>query len=243
MVSNREDDTDLAVRTGNRRGWISTALFYLSRRFVEHCADHPEGPVLDIGCGLGLASVSAARMGACVIAVDLSREHLSKLSVEDCRPGRVVPIQSRFPDNTAFHAGAFDTIHCANMLNFLTGEEIVGGARLMYRWLRPGGALFLQVSTPFNAIIASFVPVYEQRKAAGERWPGVIEDVTKFASPEIASNLPAMIHPLEIDTISPVYAQAGFQIQESFEYRPKEQPEFFHYDGRETGVLIATKPA
>jgi 2-polyprenyl-3-methyl-5-hydroxy-6-metoxy-1,4-benzoquinol methylase len=243
MVPIQEDDTELAVRTGNRRGWISTAMFYLSRRFVEHCADHHDGPVLDMGCGLGLASVSAARMGASVVAVDLSRGHLSKLSAEDCRPGRVMPIQSRFPDNSAFHGGAFDTIHCANMLNFLTGEEIVAGARLMYRWLRPGGTLFLQVSTPFNAIIASFVPVYERRKAAGERWPGIIEDVTKFTAKEIAANLPAMIHPLEIDTIEPVYAEAGFQIRESFEYRPKEQPDFFHYDGRETGVLIATKPA
>lgn len=242
MVTNRED-SELAVRTGNRRGWISTALFDLSRRFVEHCAAHRGVCALDMGCGLGLASVAAARMGARVIAVDLSREHLSKLAAEDCGPGGVVRIQSRFPDNTAFRAGTFDTIHCANMLNFLTGEEVVAGARLMYQWLRPGGTLFLQVSTPFNAIIASFVPVYERRKAAGERWPGIIEDVTKFTAPEIAANLPAMIHPLEIDTVGPVYAEAGFHIRESFEYQPKEQPEFFHYDGRETGVLIATKPA
>src|SRR5208337_1519526 len=147
MVTNRED-SELAVRTGNRRGWISTALFYLSRRFVEHCADHRGVLALDMGCGLGLASVAAARMGAAVIAVDLSREHLSRLAAEDCGLGRVVPIQSRFPDNTAFRAGAFDVIHCANMLNFLTGEEIVAGARLMHQWLRPGGTLFLQVSTP-----------------------------------------------------------------------------------------------
>jgi cyclopropane fatty-acyl-phospholipid synthase-like methyltransferase len=243
MVSNSEDDMGLTVRTGNRRGWISTSLFYLSRRFVEHCADHRQGPVLDMGCGLGLAAVSAARKGVYVVAVDLSLAHLIKIREEDCAPGRVIPIQSRFPDNSAFRASAFQTIHCANMLNFLTGEEIVTGARLMYEWLRPGGQLFLQISTPFNAIIASFVPVYEQRKAAGVRWPGIIEDVSKFTAPEIAANLPPMIHPLEIDIVRPVYADAGFEIEESLEYRPSEQPSFFYYDGRETGFLSAHKPA
>jgi 2-polyprenyl-3-methyl-5-hydroxy-6-metoxy-1,4-benzoquinol methylase len=237
----KPEDSELAVRTGNRRGWISTALFYLSRRFVEHCADHQGVCALDMGCGLGLAAVAAARAGAAVIAVDLAREHLVKLSAQEWGPGRVLAVQSRLPDNTAFRAGAFDVIHCANMLNFLTGEEIVAGARLMFQWLRPGGTLFLQVSTPFNAIIAAFVPVYQQRKARGEHWPGIIEDVTHFTAPEIAANLPAMIHPLEIGTVAPVYAAAGFHIRECFEYRPPEQPELFHYDGRETGVLIAAK--
>jgi hypothetical protein len=51
-MASRREEFELAVKTGNRRGWISTALFYLSRRFVEHCATIGESVRLIWAAGL-----------------------------------------------------------------------------------------------------------------------------------------------------------------------------------------------
>ena len=43
----------------------------------------------------------------------------------------------------------------------------------MYSWLKPGGRLYLVADTPYG-IWRKLIPIFEQKKEKGERWPGLM---------------------------------------------------------------------
>ena len=111
--------------------------------------------VLDAGCGPGRFSITAARLGARVTALDLSasqlqiaREKIGEAglteNVEDFVHGDITNL-SVFPD------GRFDTVICyGGALSYVCERRHEAAAELA-RVVRPGGAILISVMSRYGA--------------------------------------------------------------------------------------------
>ena len=226
------------IPTLNHRGFMLDTLDNYSREFAEYAGSIDE-EVLDIGCAYGIATQAALASGAQVLACDMDEGHLEVLAQETADEMRdrlrtavgVLP-EVDFPD------GSFGAALCSRVLHFLLGEEIRESVSKMYRWLIPGGRLYLVADSPYSGFWFSAAPEYERRKAAGEEWPGFLEDVTQLLpDKKRPDGMLPYLNPLDADTLSRECQRAGFVI---------EKAELFARDGsakgRDHAGIIARKP-
>jgi SAM-dependent methyltransferase len=213
-------------------GWASTQLSPLSEAFVEFAAG-ASLPVLDIGGAPGTVSVAAQEAGAEVIANDLDAAlfHEPRLRI----------FAGRFPRDLHFDPGALGAVHASNVFHFLTGNQLDAGLRAIANWLRPGGKLFVQTSTPYQAPFAGFVPEYERRVAAGVRWPGWLAKASEFATHRQMGQMPRSLHLLDDVVLTRAATAAGLTVERAWLFRRADFPRTLHLDGRESAALIAVK--
>lgn len=234
--------TSSSIPTLNQRGRTTSVLNEINRLFIDAAAGSPL-PALDIGCAFGVASLAAARQGASVVAVDISPEHLAVLQAEARAEGLDVrSAYARFPDGLEFEPGQFGCIHASNLLNFLRGEEIERGFEKIAFWLAQGGAFFSISGTPYAANVKGFIPEYEARRAAGERWPGECEDLRLYSSDPTIAELPLALHLLDAHVLAREAIRAGLWVAEARLFHREGTPEYITLDGRENVALIAVKP-
>lgn len=214
-------------------GWAATQLSPLSETFVAFSSQAP-GPVLDIGGAPGLASLAALKAGAEVIANDLE----AALFPSEAR-FRIVT--GRFPGGLHFDPSTLGAVHASNVFHFLTGNQLDAGLRAIANWLHPGGKLFVQTSTPYQAPFAAFVPEYERRLAAGVKWPGWLAKVGEFATHRQLGQMPRSLHLLDDVMLSRAATAAGLAVERAWVYRRPDFPRTLHLDGRESAALIAIK--
>ncbi len=227
--------------TRNRMGWSSNQLNALSQLFVDYCRE-VHLPVLDLGAAYGVASLAALDTGAQVIANDLDTEHLAELALlAEGKPGLQL-LPGRFPDQLELAEGSLGAVHASNLLHFLSGEELIAGAQKVVQWLAPGGHLFVHAGTPYQQPFARFVPVYEERVAAGEIWPGYVKDTLRFSTHKRITHMPRAIHLLDEQVLRRVFEAAGLSIDRIWYYRRHDLPRSIHHDGREGVALIGHKP-
>jgi SAM-dependent methyltransferase len=230
--------------TLNRMGRATRDLTEYSREFVLF-APLARGPVLDIGAGFGVATLSAAAAGASVIANDVDNRHLQIIVEQATNAGLVERLStrlSRFPTDLHFPSQSLGAIHASQVLHFLSGSELMTGAALMFRWLQPGGRVFTVTATPYVKTLERFIPVYEERKRAGIPWPGVVHNVHEYSSHPTIDELPDFMHFLDHETVARPFAAAGFVIEKVEMYNRQGLPDYLKYDGRENVGLIARKP-
>lgn len=204
------------VPTLNHRGFMSESLDHFSSRFAEY-AGGCLGTVLDMGCAYGIATRAALERGARVHACDMEAGHVEILAAEtpeDMRPRLTTSVGAlpavNFPD------GSFDAILCSRVLHFLLAAEIRTTLEKMHRWLRPGGRVFLVADTPYSGFWFAGAPAYERRKAAGEEWPGLIEDIGVFMKDGKApAGMLPYLNPLDPDILARECARAGFVVEEA----------------------------
>jgi SAM-dependent methyltransferase len=217
-------------------GWSSGQLSPLSLLFVEFsrsCA----APVLDIGAGLGAASLAALAAGAAVIANDLDDGPLQHLSQHvQVRPGR-------FPRELHFEPESLAAVHASNVFHFLTGNQLEYGFRSIARWLQPGGKVFVQAATPYQAPFAAFLPEYARRLAGSEKWPGWIPKISLYSSHRQLSQMPRSLHLLDDVILTRAARAAGLEIERVWLFRRPDLPATLHLDGREAVALIARGPS
>lgn len=216
-------------------GWSSDQISPLTQIFLDFCAAHPGALVLDVGTGYGAAARAALEAGARVIANDLSTPALDPHERLQLHAGR-------FPRHTHFETGSLDAVHIANVLHFLSGRQLEEGLRAMARWLRPGGRLFVQAATPYMGPFARFVPEFERRRAAGEKWPGWIEKLSDYCDHRQRSQMPRSIHLLDEETLEALARGAGLVVERVWCFARHDLPASIRLDGRETVALIAAKP-
>ena len=217
-------------------GWASTQLSPLSEAFVQFAA-HAPGPVLDIGGAPGIASAAALEAGAEVIANDLDAALFTALAP---RP-RLRIAAARFPGGLHFDPDALGAVHASSVFHFLTGNQLDAGLRAISNWLRPGGKLFVQTSTPYQAPFAAFIPEYERRLAAGVKWPGWLAKAGEFASHRQMGQMPRSLHLLDDVMLGRAAAAVGLAVERVWLYRRPDFPRTLHLDGRESAALIAVK--
>lgn len=230
--------------TQNRTGWVSRELSPLSQRFVDFCRQ-VQLPVLDLGAGFGLATLAALETGARVIANDLDERHLQELinSVPSEHAQRLQLKPGRFPRQLHFEPATLGAIHASSVLHFLTGRQLDEGFRAMTRWLTPGGKLFVQAATPFLLPFASFIPEYERRLHAGERWPGWVEKISTYSTHRQLGQMPASIHLLDKPELARLCAEHGLIVEYLELYRRPDLPVSLWLDRRESVGLIASPSA
>lgn len=227
------------VPTLNHRGFMSETLDRFSAEFATY-AGACAAPVLDMGCAYGVATRAALEQGATVHACDMEPGHveiLARETPEALRP-RLSTSVGLLP-GVDFPGGAFAAILCSRVLHFLLAAEIRSSLEKMHDWLQPGGRLFLVADTPYSGFWSAGAPAYEQRKAAGEEWPGFIEDIAAYLPDRtvIAGMLP-YLNPLDADILARECARAGFVVEEAaFTGRGAD------HEGRHHAGAIARRPA
>ena len=226
--------------TRNRTGWTSNVPNELSQCFIAYSKSVCR-PVLDIGAAYGVATIPALAAGATVLANDSDPGHLAGL--EELTPPLLRPqlqlLPGRFPHDFDIPAQSLAAVHASNVLHFLTGDELMAGFQLMARWLAPGGRLFVQAGTPYQQPFAAFVPVYEARVAAGELWPGWVEDARAISTHRKLDQIPRSLHLLDEAVLNRLVTLGGLQVERVWTYRRHDLPRSMHLDGREGVGLIA----
>lgn len=232
-------------------GWISEQISPHSELFLDFCREgrcnSNESAALDIGTGYGLVAIAALHAGAWVVANDMEPRHLHELerraelatSQEErlrlsLRPGQ-------FPRDLFFTEGSLGAVHAANVLHFLTGRQLTLGMSRIARWLRPGGKLFVQASTPYRAPFAPFIAEYGRRVAAGEKWPGWVEKLSVYCAHRQVSHMPRAMHFLDHRILERVALEAGLTVERAWLAPGDDLPADLRLDGRETACLVARK--
>lgn len=227
--------------TLNRMGGMSPTLDRYSGAFVEFAAAAP-GMVLDVGAAYGVASLAALDRGARVLAMDLEARHLELLEgrAPEAHRSRLTVRAGRFPEDLELSEGCLGAALLARMLHFLDGVSIDAGFRKLGRWMAPGGKVFGLAVTPFLQKLVSFMPTYEERRVRGERWPGLIEDVSVF-DPEGAAGLPAMMNFLDPEVLERTFRESGFEVEEMQLFSRPEHVGEMRLDGRELVGFVARR--
>lgn len=231
------------IPTHNHTGWTSNQLNEVSELFVDFCRHSAVLPVLDIGAAFGIATHAALSAGATVIANDVDSAHLRILlenTPEEDRK-RLVLVPGRFPRHLSFAEASLSAIHASNVFHFLTGPQLTNGAASIAHWLAVGGRVFIQASTPWQSVFASFIEEFEERRARGDEWPGWVENTHKrFDHPKI-SQIPQNIHLLDEETLARLFTGAGLEVERAWTYRRRDLAKGLQLDGRECAGLIAMK--
>lgn len=233
---------DGVIATLNQRGHTSETTNEYSESFIEFLP-HCSAPVLDIGAAFGVCTIPALAAGATVVACDVEARHLDVL-IRNCPPEhrpRLIPIIAQFPVGPTLANGSLDAVHAANLLNYLTGEEIVRAAELIFGWLRPGGRVFTISGSPYAANVREFIPEYEERKRAGVNWPGEVHGLRELCAHPSVQDLPDFLHLLDSEVLVTCLEEAGFTIERAELFERAGLPDYLRYDGRENVGLIARK--
>lgn len=230
--------------TQNQKGF-TYSLTLIGEKFVDF-ASKCDGVVMDIGAAFGVATIPALQAGAKVIAVDICKEHLDTIpsKIDEDLKRNLLTIHAGFPDMNVPQM-TLDGVYISQVFPFLTGQQIEAGIAKIYNWLKPGGKIFIVSFTPYLSHVASYIPVYEEKKKNGEPWPGYIENLTQYCSDSsIGNKLPSSIHHVDQQDVERALINAGFKIELSILLGDEmnELPEGIKFDNRERIGVIARKP-
>jgi len=232
------------VPTMNDKGYMFEVLDNYAEEFIAHSGESGQ-PAADIGCAYGIATIAALKNGAHVTACDMDQRHLDVLksrAPEELHE-KLTLMTGVLPD-IDLPESYFYSLLCSRVLHFLPGDEIDQSVANMFRWIKPGGKLFLVADTPYG-IWRNFIPVWEDRLARGERWPGLMEKPVRYL-PFKARNEntgPPLMNLLCPEQLQRTAEEAGFVVERcGYIDRPDFQPHG-RMDGRENCGLVATKPA
>jgi len=236
-----EPENNGFVRTLNNMGYMTSSLDPYSKAFVEFSAK-AKLPVLDIGAAYGVASLEALKLGARVIANDIDQRHLDILYGQASKNNQKnIELQvGAFPSELDFKEDSLGAVLICRVLHFFDGPTIENAAHKVFKWLSRGGKVFIITETPYLKSFQSFIPVYEERKANGEPFPGFIEDV-KAIAPERGKSLPPQMHLLDPDVLTRIFTKTGFQIEKCATFARTDFPQDLQLDGRESVGLVAIK--
>ena len=226
------------VPTLNNRGFMSETMERYSMAFIDYAAICGHD-VLDMGCAYGVATREVLERGGSVTACDMEAGHVEILEREmpaELR-GRLRTAVGELPD-AEFPDGAFGAILCSRVVHFLTGEQIRTSLKKMHRWLKPGGRLFVIADTPYTGFWFSTAPEYERRKAAGEEWPGYIDDVAPLLSrEELPEGMFRFLNPLDPEILRRECERAVFVVEYAAFTGRAGDP-----DGNQHAGVIAIRP-
>lgn len=230
------------VATDNERGYMHE-LSSVSRAFLEFCP-LARGPVLDLGCAGGVATLPALRTGADVIGFDMDARHLTAL--EAATPpelrARLRLVHGAFPRDFPFAPDSLGAVLISQVLGFLTGEEIRVGFRSLHACMMPSAKLFIVNYTPFISITERYLPDYEAKRVRGHEWPGYVDDLRRYcARADLLQNLPNALNLMDPEVLGRELTRAGFLIERSQLLGGEQVPQKFRLDGREWVAVVATR--
>lgn len=234
---------DNLISTLNKMGYMLAKPETLNQAFIDF-AGIAEAPVLEIGSAYGVATIPALKKGAVVIANDLDERHLQLLKSQapvsslerlQLKPGRM-------PDDLNFPEESLSAVLASRVLNFIHPTKLEESFHLIFKWLKKGGQFFYLGGSPWSGTYYRFIPQYEKNRQEKKTWPGFIDSIKDYASPERAINLPEFVTLLDKDEVKHLMAQAGFKIKAlSYASVDEENPRMMKLDGREYVRAIGVK--
>jgi len=170
-----------------KAGWahfapLQTFTTIPAARLVEHAGVRGGMGVLDVGCGTGVVSVTAARMGARVTGLDLTPELLEVARTN----GRIAAVDVEWREGDVeqlpFEANTFDAVLSQFGHMFAPRPDVA--ASEMLRVLKPGGTIAFSTWPPemfmgrMFAVVAQFLPAPPPGIAPPPLWgdPHVIRE-------------------------------------------------------------------
>ena len=230
--------------TLNGTGFMFKILDEFADDFIQF-AGQTDGEALDIGCAFGVATIAALEAGGRVTACDLDARHLQILT--DKTPAalrsRLTCITGDLP-RIYLPDPSYSASLCSRVLHFLDGSAIDASVRNMFRWLKPGGRLYLVADTPYG-IWRKLIPIFEARRARGDRWPGLmigLENYLPFAPKDRAIDGPPFMNLLDPVLLARICADAGFDVQRTSFIDRSDFSGLGRMDGRENAGVMAIRP-
>lgn len=111
----------------------------------------PRGKVCECACGTGSITIALSRLGYQMTGVDLSADMLFEASQKARKSGAMIPFVKQDMRTLRLHR-QMDAVLCTNDgLNYLKDTaELTDFFRAAWLAIRPGGGLFLDLSTPYK---------------------------------------------------------------------------------------------
>ena len=174
--------------------------------------------ILDLGSGYGrMSHIALSFNKEIVISNDIAIEHLlytrkiaklKQLSVKNLYLNN-----SSFPHDIHMEEQSLDAVVLFRFLHFLPPEDIELGFSKLYSWLKKDGMIFIIVMSPHNKDYSDwFLPIYNARWEAGDKWPGMDLKVAD-ALPEQHYNLPDYLNVMDDRPLRYVLENRGFEVR------------------------------
>lgn len=230
--------------TLNNTGFMFKVLDEYAKEFIDF-AGTTDDPVLEIGCAFGNVTIPALEAGGRITACDMEQQHLDILAgkVPEEARGNLDLVQGQLP-YVEFPESGFGAILCSRVLHFLDGSAIDASVRKMFTWLKPGGRLYLVIDTPYG-IWRKLIPIFEEKKRRGDRWPGLmigLENYLPFVPADRSLDGPPFMNLLDPDLLLRICTEAGFEIDHAGFIDRSDFGGIGRMDGRENAGILACKP-
>jgi len=251
-------ESDGRTPTLNKKGAISPSPDYVTLEFLKFAENKR---VLEIGGAYGNVMLAALQNNSSTIyhLNDLEERHLSiaafrlqeKIEQRKICMNGLGNVQFIYGDITQTSwkvKEPYDAILMARVIHFLNPEEIQRALTNLYASLKSGGRIYIVALTPYVKPYQSFIPEYEKRLKAGDKYPGYVKDLRKYVNKDVTTtNQIKSISEgsfmfLDDVVLSRLFKKAGFRVLEC-----SLKPLGYHsvswaLDGRENVILIAEKP-
>jgi len=213
--------SDDVVKSFNETGYMRNFLCEVSQSFCRQKKTRDD-VFLEVGCGLGAAIQRQIVCGIKnIIGVDSEAKHLAAvkillkeklLSYPDvhCRL-----ICDSLPHLKRLKADSFRSILCAQTLHYLKPKDFETALARFHELLKKDGTLYITMGSPYLEVYQGFADEYAKRFAAGDRFPGYMEDVKRWHPQGIGHNLGFFLFfdPVALERI---VSEFGFKVQRSF---------------------------
>ena len=190
--------------TANGTGYIFYTIAPVGQEFLRNeCAVGKN--VMEIGAGYGNIPVQALKNGVSRYLVnEMEEAHIDILIhkiVEEVGHEaleRLEIIHGRAPESLPQVEREFDAIMADKVIHFMSPDEV----RYFIAWakkaLKKDAKLYLSVATPFVPFYKKMVPLYLERQAKGEEFPGHFTNTMELISKEEMAEFPEFLVPDEM---------------------------------------------
>lgn len=148
-------DPFFQFKQAQKQGWVhfsalESVTIPQAARLVRHSRMRPSDRVLDVGCGTGVVSITAARLGAHATGLDLTPELLERARENARISGVAIEFHEGDVENLPFANEAFDVV--LSQFGHMFAPRPALAIAEMLRVLRPGGTVAFSTWPPEEMI-------------------------------------------------------------------------------------------